>query len=882
MKKIIICILIFVLSVPCAFVYGETVNNESFNNTTHAREFFESVFPYLTAPSDGDFTRGEFVNFAVNIMTDYIPPSYSGGFLDIGNTYEYGGAIGFAESGGLISKTTNFYPDTKITFNQALKIAVCAAGYSTWAEIKGGYPEGYIICAHEAGISDGLNLSGESYLSYDNGLTLLYNMATIDMLYESSVGNRVSYTTTEGVNMLSMYKNIKMQEGRVTGNEYTFLNDYSEICKDGYINIEGVSYKTDKYKNLLGQNLLFFYKDNNTKDILYAKPYENTLVEFVSQDDLDFENGSVLCYGDGAKAKKYKMNDAYSLIYNGKSGRNQNLASYIDTENAKIKILDNNNDGSFDIAFVDVIEYAVVSRILNTDRKIYDKYTSGGMIDLSDTDIKINVYLPDGTLGEFEDINEEAVIGIAMSEDGLLCTINLYDKFVKGIISGQDGNKVQIGDGEYVLSSYYQSYNETVDFANECVYFLGEDNIIVDILKQSSQALYGYFVDVGIGSATLETDIFVKIFDSNGDMLIFELPEKLRYNGETKDKTQLLTLLTSLRSLSPKYKVIKFKLNSEGLLSHIYTVEESFNVNDIELNADFEARPKLNYSGNVYHRNGINTFSPSFHATGTTIFMNVPNDYTDDKSYGMLSSSSFGDNTYTLSVYDLDLGGGAGFVLQVSTTNGAGSVNKLSPSGIVERVYTTTNDEGVVVPGVQLYSGNTHRKYTAKDDAHVIEVLNKIRPGDIIRFTANNSNVIYDAHIDFVYSTKTVNRIEGVAGDTGLMEWIPNGTYHLGGLELEYIAGKIYSANDNYCIITSDGADFSGDVALSDTLCVNLGSNVVFTEIEKDRSGTVTRAYVSQKPASYIESYKTSGDKYSYLVSRQRFRAPSLSIIYME
>jgi len=882
MKKLIAFLLVIVLSVPCTLVYGETQTNDNFDNYAVSKEFFDKVFPELNIPSDGDFSRGEFVNAVVNIMADYIPSNYSGGYMDVDSANKFGGAIAFAEGGGLISKASLFYPDAKIRFNQAIKIAVCAAGYEVQANTRGGYPEGYIYCASNIGMLDGLTLGGEDFLSYRDGLKLLYNMATVDMLFESSFGDRVTYSTQDGVNILSKYKGIIKAEGKVIGNQYTFVNDYAEACKKSFISIDGQLHKSDEYQNLLGQNIIYFYKDTKNKEILYAKAYDNNVVEFSCNDSLTFENGSIVCYNKENKENNYKLDGVYNLILNGKSGKNQNIASYLSDENAKITIVDNNDDRKYDVVFVDIINYGVASNIINTERKLSDKYKSGYILDLSDSNISLNVYLPDGTLGEFGSINNDDVIGVSFSEDNMLCTIRIYENYVKGTVEGKDGNKMYIAGNEYILSSYYQTYNPTISFEEECIYFLGEENVIVNVLRKASDAMYGYFVDVakeqGLGDKFL-----VKIYDEKGNMGVYELSGRIKYNGSTYEGKNVVPLLEELREIDPKYKVIKFKLSGENKVQKILTAEDASLLNDIPYVSEYETRPMLYYTGTTNYNKGV--FSPVFHAKGSTVFMNVPSIYSLDSYYRLLTESYYYSVTPTISVYDLDVGAGAGFVLQVSTVStgsggggsvAVGTINDSTASAVVERVYTTVNEEGAQVPGIQIYNGTKHLKYMAAEIDEVVSVFKNIGPGDLVRFSTDRNNAINKIVIDFSYSTKTVNHDGPEAYHPA---WVPGDS---NGWKMEFVAGKIYSSDDVFCIVVPEDVDVTGDIAVSGNICISLGTSFAFAEVIRNRDGSVNRVSVSQKPSSYIESYRGTGNENSLIVSRQYYREPKFSVIYTE
>ena len=130
--------------------------------------------------------------------------------------------------------------------------------------------------------------------------------------------------------------------------------------------------------------------------------------------------------------------------------------------------------------------------------------------------------------------------------------------------------------------------------------------------------------------------------------------------------------------------------------------------------------------------------------------------------------------------------------------------------------------------------------------------------------------------IDFSYSSKAVND----GPEAYNPEWVPGESDS--GYKMEFVVGKIYSSDDTFCIVVPKDIDVTGDIALNGNICISLGTSFAFAEVIKNRDGSIDRVSVSQKPSSYIESYRSTGNENSLIVSRQYYREPKFSIIYTE
>lgn len=83
-------------------------------------------------------------------------------------------AINALAANNIISVPENkeFRPEDSITFEEACKMIVCAAGYELVADGSGGYPAGYVFIAGKMGVKAGT--VGKA-ISYEEAYDILYN-----------------------------------------------------------------------------------------------------------------------------------------------------------------------------------------------------------------------------------------------------------------------------------------------------------------------------------------------------------------------------------------------------------------------------------------------------------------------------------------------------------------------------------------------------------------------------------------------------------------------------------------------------------------------------------------------------------------------------------
>lgn len=105
---------------------------------------------------EGPVTRAGMAKMLV-LMMGLTPKSGDCEFTDVPKDHSASGFIARASAFGIVNGMGDgtFLPDEYITYQQAMKMIVCALGYGVDAERKGGYPHGYVVTAMNLGLAPG-------------------------------------------------------------------------------------------------------------------------------------------------------------------------------------------------------------------------------------------------------------------------------------------------------------------------------------------------------------------------------------------------------------------------------------------------------------------------------------------------------------------------------------------------------------------------------------------------------------------------------------------------------------------------------------------------------------------------------------------------------
>ena len=243
-------------------------------------------------------------------------------------------------------------------------------------------------------------------------------------------GGQVKHIIENDQTLLSKYRDVHKITGLLTSNGITSL-DKEASCKEGHIQIGTSLYTMEDStpcRKLLGKYVeAYVLKDEYDEPIVLCIGETGGRNREFIVDARDVKritpDYTRLEYYENNREKYLKIADVPRVIYNGVFYGGYTEPDF-KPESGNLRLLDNNNDGKYDVIFINSYETVVVGAV-DTNRKIiYNKFKSQGnlvSIDL-DTEVSDVVYTINDEFGEVElsDIKKGDILVVAKSKSNAL------------------------------------------------------------------------------------------------------------------------------------------------------------------------------------------------------------------------------------------------------------------------------------------------------------------------------------------------------------------------------------------------------------------------------------------------------------------------------
>lgn len=597
MKKLLSIILSLSLLAGGLCVYADS--GEETNNI--GIEFLSvlSVLPEDFDPA-AEMTRAEFVNLVIlSLGFDTETDDTTAYFLDVDNSHPYYGSISLGMQLGIITGTGDytFKPDDKITYEQAVRVAVAAAGYGEVAERKGSFSAGYMSIADSADMLEGL----ERTTTGANLAALVFNMLKTPKLAVSAfTGDGVEYTDADKDNtLLKEYHNILWDEGIVTETGYSAFTKPGTLGK-GRVKIDDEIFTdevvgADKY---FGREIVYFYYDgeeSGDNELIFAYT-EKTVkeLEIAAADitNVDLAAGKIT-YEVNDRQKTQSFSKTPYVIFNGVS-----LPDYtkIDLmpEYGSVRLLDGDDDGTYEFLFINSVQYFVVGAVNAADKKLYEKYTHE-MKDYEDEELFLTI-TKNGEEISLDKISEMNVLSIMESRDKINTVIKVSDKSVTGEVTSLSDEGAEIDGTVYDV---YSGINKPLIVGAKNTMYISEDDIIV-ATEVGTDKKYAYLCRADLVNEETET-YTIKVVTQDGGTKYLNIAEKASYNGGSKeDKKDIHGYLDTICK-GGLTRIIEYELNADGEIKKVYSALDNrvtkpvYDENEFTLDYSYSGSDGLRY-----------------------------------------------------------------------------------------------------------------------------------------------------------------------------------------------------------------------------------------------------------------------------------------------
>lgn len=636
-----------------------------------------------TYKPDSTITRAEMAAVILRTLGMKTTSSYTGLFTDVADSHWAASTIQTAADAGIISGMGDgtFAPDAPVTYEQAVKMIICALNYGSYAELNGGYPTGYIAVATQKEVNILRNASGSVGEEAKRGTVAKMIYSALNAEYPTIVGyenGETKYITNDDRTLASEKHKVYKVEGVVTATKLVSI-DASVSPTDKQMVIDGDIYdkQITNADDLVASYVQAYYyspdRTRNDMSVIYAFPManKNTTVSVDAIDIVELENlnssdnRALLKFYSNKTTKTHKMVKNPIIVYNGQlfdiSDVDENDLNIYDEEGnvvgqktveeflvpqvGTIKLCDFQNDGYYDVMFVEKYETIVVTSA--SEKSISGKFAMKLNIS-NDSGDKIISVTKDGEAIKPRNLKKLDIITVLQSINrtgDTVIAIDVCNTTVSGKIRAkdtEDGREYITVDG----TKYEVDKNAVKDISVGAEATLHLDKFdrvayIESAIAGKLQAGENYGVLVNVYKSSDKTDTLIRLFTSEGKVISAKAASKLSFAGWTKSGFEQLTVQAStdegyeilntantLVNANAKcgafpIRIVKYKINSKGEIS---LLEQATNDTSSDIGVVFNP---TNYTG---ASSSGNTVASSYTISDKTLQFVVPNSVADYKN----------------------------------------------------------------------------------------------------------------------------------------------------------------------------------------------------------------------------------------------------------
>ncbi len=727
-------------------------------------------------------SRGQFAILAARIFGSSMQAEPKQYFADVFENMDCFESVATLYEMGLISMNDSrtFEPNRNIEYNEACKILVGLLGFGEVAEMTGGYPYGYMRLAVKCGI---LNNASENDATYENIIRLVYNALNTVEFEVVSVSLRDNELSQQREQVdstpLSVYHNVYRIEdtvnrtviGSVINNEY---------CADDEVVIGGKLFKKDAtdYDALLGLTVTAYYKyiQGGDRTIICSFPGEFEEVVVMSEDFIDYSNGTLKYYDEKGREKKVVINKTAPVIKNF-DVLDSGFETAYDIEYGKITV--RTQEGKVDKQTVTIMdcETFIVDYTDTTLKQVYGKYNF-------DIDPLTGVKTKDVL-----ELNEEQLrnVEIINAVDG---ASEVFARIRPGNVLSVYRNKAKDVVKVYIGASHKEGKVESIKNNTDTLVIEGLEYDINPQVKAELNARIGmtgiFFMDmfgkvsyyipgadawrVGyLYAADVEDEGFSKylrvlIFDTDENHNEYRTKKSVIIDGVAeKNADNMLAKLVASGDMSTYKQLIRFKVNDDGIITNIDTALKNRALLEDEPGSLFNSVP---YTGSetLYVTNG-SFFTPAPLMDRNTLVFVVPNESDNDfdKSKFAIRDKSFftAQSGNHISAYETNPDYPyAAYVVARKVSVETVDVDK-TVMFMVDEILKVANEDGDIITQINGYSRFAASTIYIDRTITMSNITSfntdMLAKGDVIRPALDVDNYVQDCHIVVDYDKATFN-----------------------------------------------------------------------------------------------------------------------------
>ncbi len=726
----------------------------------------------VTFKPDQIVTRAEMAAFIIRELGLNVASKSNTIFSDVPADFWGSGAISIANSKNIIVGYGDgkFGPDDQVSFQDAVKMIVCALGYEEDAKDNGGYPAGYMAQADKLDLLDDLSDKlADTTAGCDRGtVALLMNNALDQYLQEVTYYNgQVLTKTITSKTMASEMGYTKFEDVIVNATDTSAVS--GSLQDKGYVALNGVK---EDVKNggfdmnaYLGQPVTVYasYDKKNAEYTIVAVIGASAKSDIKKLDisDVYGMNGTELRYyvdkDSSSKTSGYDLADLQInggnliLVYNNKAvdAADQDYSLITAATNGTLTLIDSTKDGIYERVIIDTYKnYQVVETNVEDKELTIKNGSDDATVELDDSKEtnrpKFSITDTSGAALKLEDLKEDDVVSVYSDvypgstkkyiEDADSLRFIVSTKTVEGTVTSKSSKKVYIDGEAYETDGVLLTSD--FDLEDEGTFYLDFNG---DIAFADTSAVLDNF-EFAYDGILNGREITLYTMNSKGEKVSYKMASTVKVdgtsysmsNGDDRDKLAAV-LKIDTKKMNDQY-VVSLKTNTNGEVTRINILNGS------------EERGYFTKSDKMIGKYVMDSNTVVFTLPAGAAFNE---DDLKATTYTTLSN----ERTYSFKVCDTNKDGVVTAIIVYTTDS---NVDAASDIAVIQSVSTTKVDDDTVLSVTMIQGGKIVTKNTKEDDQFFInstmeamygesaKIAYGAYPGQIIMYSTNSTGAIAD------------------------------------------------------------------------------------------------------------------------------------------
>gem|GEM_PF-3505683 len=457
---------------------------------------------------------------------------------------------------------SKFAPESKITYEQAVKALVLALGYTSLGD-------DYILYmdkAFEIGILNGINdVSNDGLVSSGVLAKLMYNCLDTPIIINGFVQDGLNNTIRE----TPMSKYLSLVKLQVAVTDCSIMSSTS--TEENYVNVNILNSYWSKYfvntygnfkfaigatnlATLVGRKAIVYISYNSqttgTPVAVYSKKDTSNITE------LTVSSNNVVSYGNmifeylakptDLKTTKITISRDCKIYLNGGPVYNYTSNTFIDFYGEiTFAKMNSSTAEDYDTAYItDYTNFVVDSVNVNTKRVIPKNSAGAILFDPDDTSVRATLYDENGNKMAWENLKCGDVLScLYYNGPRTVITANVVKNQISGKIVGvtnsnYNGPMYEINGQSYTID--YKGFNFNLILEDEGVFYLDKMGRIAWFEPNIPPKNYAYIINIDVGTG-IDPRTEMKVFTDRGEILTLNTAYKVKMDDVASIPSTVIT-----------------------------------------------------------------------------------------------------------------------------------------------------------------------------------------------------------------------------------------------------------------------------------------------------------------------------------------------------